>query len=135
MPLLEINDLVKSYARPSGGVHRVVDVKEFSLEAGAQRALRGESGTGKTTFLNLIAGILAPDSGSVRLGGRVARPDLLRGFGERRAAVDRAGAERGSADLLEGERRPRLTGWSDGPRRSDGGVRDRGDRLSLTGCR
>ena len=70
MPLLEINDLVKSYARPSGGVHRVVDVKEFSLEAGAQRALRGESGTGKTTFLNLIAGILAPDSGSVRLGGR-----------------------------------------------------------------
>lgn len=70
MPLLEINDLVKSYARPGGGVHRVVDVKEFSLEAGAQRALRGESGTGKTTFLNLIAGILAPDSGSVRLEGR-----------------------------------------------------------------
>lgn len=70
MPLLEINDLVKSYARPGGGVHRVVDVREFSLEAGEQWALRGESGTGKTTFLNLIAGILAPDSGSVRLAGR-----------------------------------------------------------------
>ncbi len=31
-------------------------------------ALRGESGSGKTTFLHLIAGILAADSGVVRLG-------------------------------------------------------------------
>ncbi len=69
MALLEIQNLVKSYARPSGGEHRVVDVREFSLEAGAQRALRGESGTGKTTFLNLIAGILAPDSGRITLDG------------------------------------------------------------------
>src|SRR4051812_31616411 len=70
MPLLEITQLVKSYARPAGGVHRVVDVREFSLTSGAQWALRGESGTGKTTFLNLIAGILAPDGGSIRLDGR-----------------------------------------------------------------
>src|SRR4051812_49188885 len=70
MPLLEINELVKSYPRPGGGVHRVVDVRNFALEAGAQWALRGESGTGKTTFLNLIAGILAPDAGSIRLDGR-----------------------------------------------------------------
>jgi putative ABC transport system ATP-binding protein len=48
----------------------VVDVREFSLAAGDQLALRGESGTGKTTFLNLIAGILAPDHGSVRLDGQ-----------------------------------------------------------------
>ena len=70
MPLLEIENLVKTYARPDGGEHRVVDVAAFALEAGAQRALRGESGTGKTTFLNLIAGILAPDRGTVRLDGR-----------------------------------------------------------------
>src|SRR6185503_15331563 len=37
------------------------------LAAGAQLALRGESGSGKTTFLNLIAGILAPDSGRVMI--------------------------------------------------------------------
>jgi ABC-type lipoprotein export system ATPase subunit len=84
MPLLEIKHLVKTYARPDGGVQRVVDVREFSLEAGAQLALRGESGTGKTTFLNLIAGILAPDSGELRLDGREvgalgeARRDRLR---------------------------------------------------------
>src|SRR6185312_7686300 len=70
MALLEIKDLVKTYARAGGGEHRVVDVREFSLEAGAQLALRGESGTGKTTFLHLIAGILAPDTGSIRLDGR-----------------------------------------------------------------
>jgi putative ABC transport system ATP-binding protein len=84
MPLLEIKDLVKTYARPGGGVHRVVEVREFSLAAGAQLALRGESGTGKTTFLHLIAGILAADAGSIRLDGREvatlgeARRDRLR---------------------------------------------------------
>lgn len=77
MPLLAIRDLVKSYPRSgatrageTSGKITVVDVREFSLAAGAQRALRGESGTGKTTFLNLIAGILAPDSGHLALDGR-----------------------------------------------------------------
>ena len=70
MPLLEITNLTKTYARPGGGAHRVVDVAAFALAAGEHRVLRGESGSGKTTFLNLIAGILAPDGGSIRLDGR-----------------------------------------------------------------
>ena len=84
MPLLEIKNLTKTYARPDGGVHRVVDVAEFTLPAGEQLALRGESGSGKTTFLNLIAGILTPDRGSITLDGRVvttlgeAKRDRLR---------------------------------------------------------
>ena len=69
MPLLEISQLKKSYAAPDGGTNVVVDVPEFRLEAQAQVALSGESGSGKTTFLNLIAGILAPDSGSIKLNG------------------------------------------------------------------
>ena len=84
MSLLVIKDLLKSYRRPDGSGHRVVELPEFSLAAGAQLALRGESGTGKTTFLNLIAGILAADSGSVVLDGHElaklgeARRDRLR---------------------------------------------------------
>ena len=76
MPLLEINNLTKSYARPgrpggsaASGLHRVLDVAAFVLAAGEQLALRGESGSGKTTFLNLVAGILTADSGRVALDG------------------------------------------------------------------
>jgi ABC-type lipoprotein export system ATPase subunit len=71
MPLLEINRLTKAYARPGGGgLQPVVDIAAFALGAGEQLALRGESGSGKTTFLNLIAGILAADSGTIRLDER-----------------------------------------------------------------
>ena len=70
MPLLEICDLAKAYAAPEGGRHVVVDVPAFALDAQAQVALSGASGSGKTTFLNLIAGILAPDAGSIKLNGQ-----------------------------------------------------------------
>ncbi len=70
MPLLRITGLTKAYPLPAGGAHRVVEVNEFSLDAGEQLALRGESGSGKTTFLHLIAGILAPAAGRVEIAGR-----------------------------------------------------------------
>jgi putative ABC transport system ATP-binding protein len=70
MPLLEIKLLKKSFLSPEGGRHEVVDIVEFSLAEKAQVALSGESGSGKTTFLNLIAGILKADSGSISLAGR-----------------------------------------------------------------
>ena len=71
MPLLEIKNLAKGYPAPGaeGGLHKVVDIGEFALAAGEQVALRGESGSGKTTFLNLVAGILAPDAGEITLNG------------------------------------------------------------------
>jgi putative ABC transport system ATP-binding protein len=67
MPLLEITSLQKSFLSPDGERKRIVSVAEFHLLAGQQLALRGESGSGKTTFLHLISGILAADSGSIRL--------------------------------------------------------------------
>ncbi len=69
-PLLEVTDLRKSYRRPDGTVHTVVNIPRFALEAGEQLALRGESGSGKTTFLNVVAGIIRPDAGEVWLDGR-----------------------------------------------------------------
>jgi putative ABC transport system ATP-binding protein len=63
----------------------VLDVPEFSLEAGEQLALEGPSGTGKTTLLHCCAGILRPDRGRVVLDGQdlgalpESKRDALRG--------------------------------------------------------
>lgn len=70
MSLLKISGLKKSFVTPDGARQLVIDVPEFSLEAKAQVALRGESGLGKTTLLHLIAGILKPDAGCIELAGQ-----------------------------------------------------------------
>jgi ABC-type lipoprotein export system ATPase subunit len=67
--MLAVADLKKSFLSPEGQRVEIVNVREYSVAPGAQVALRGESGSGKTTFLNLIAGILAADSGRVKLAG------------------------------------------------------------------
>jgi len=67
--LLQIAGLEKSFLAPDGTKHRIVHVPEFTLAANDQVALAGESGSGKTTFLNLIAGILRADAGTIQLGG------------------------------------------------------------------
>lgn len=70
MAVLAIRGLTKSFPLPGGGVVRVLDVPEFRLDEGEQVALAGGSGTGKTTLLNILAGILPADSGSVEVVGR-----------------------------------------------------------------
>jgi ABC-type lipoprotein export system ATPase subunit len=67
--VLEVTDLRKRYQTPEGDTKTVVSVARFALPAGTQLGLRGESGSGKTTFLNLIAGIVKSDGGSIRLNG------------------------------------------------------------------
>ena len=70
MATLEVAALKKAFDGPDGQRHLVIDVPVFSLAEKSEVALCGESGSGKTTFLHLIAGILPPDSGTVRVGGR-----------------------------------------------------------------
>lgn len=70
MALLEISDLRKSFLAPDGTTHEVVRMPQFRLDASSQLALAGPSGTGKTTFLHLIAGILPADSGRIVLDGQ-----------------------------------------------------------------
>ena len=71
MPLLSVTNLTKSYTSSDGVAQRIVQLDSFSLDAAQSIALRGESGSGKTTFLNIIAGILRADSGEVRIDGEV----------------------------------------------------------------
>ena len=69
MPLLQITDLEKSYRSPGGELQPVLDIPEFTLDAEEQVGISGISGSGKTTFLNVIAGILRPDAGRVLFDG------------------------------------------------------------------
>lgn len=66
--ILQMSNVKKRYKTPEGGIQTVIDIDSFSLPHD-QVALRGESGTGKTTFLNLVAGILRPDEGEISIGG------------------------------------------------------------------
>ncbi|MFK8114456.1 MAG: ABC transporter ATP-binding protein [Rubripirellula sp.] len=67
--MLQISDLIKSFDQPGGGTLRVLDVPQFEIDQSEQVALIGQSGGGKTTLLHLIAGLLTPDSGSIRIDG------------------------------------------------------------------
>lgn len=62
---LILRNIRKSYREPAGGVLPVLNIDSFELKQGDQVALVGQSGGGKTTLLNVIAGITMPDSGEV----------------------------------------------------------------------
>ena len=69
MSLLELRNLVRSHRSPEGQREVVLELDSFSLEPSEQVAIAGGSGSGKTTFLNVIAGSLRPDSGEVLFDG------------------------------------------------------------------
>ena len=64
-PLLKVNNISKSY-HASGA--KVLDGLSFQLNRGESLAILGYSGEGKTTLLNLIAGLLDADAGEIWLG-------------------------------------------------------------------
>ena len=64
-PLLEVRELVKRF-----GGFRALDGVSFHLTPGEVLGLVGPNGSGKTTCINVISGLYAPDGGSVRLQGR-----------------------------------------------------------------
>jgi putative ABC transport system ATP-binding protein len=96
---LELRAVVKRYA--SGGeVVRAVDGVTLAVAPGEVVALYGPSGSGKTTLLLLAAGLIRPDEGAVRVGGR----DLARLTEEQIAEYQRrdVGFVSQSLDLLPG---------------------------------
>ena len=75
--ILEATGISKSFP----GVKALDDVS-LTLRRGRLTALLGENGAGKSTLMNIVAGVLAPDSGEVRLAGDVVR------FSNPREALD-----------------------------------------------
>jgi len=65
--LLRTVDLAKDYILPDGEVLHVFSGLNFTLDGGEIVAVMGASGSGKTTFLNLLGALDRPTSGSVIL--------------------------------------------------------------------
>ncbi len=76
--------VTKRFSEPAGGTRTVLDGLSFACDSGGVMVVEGRSGTGKSTVLNLVAGLLVPDGGTVRAGdldlGRLseARRDSFR---------------------------------------------------------
>jgi rhamnose transport system ATP-binding protein len=66
--LLELKEVTKSFP----GVHALSGV-DFDVRPGEVHALVGENGAGKSTLINIMSGVLQPDSGWCRLEGRVCK--------------------------------------------------------------
>ncbi|WP_414464013.1 ABC transporter ATP-binding protein [Hyphomicrobium sp. DY-1] len=66
---LEIRGLTKSFT------HKAVDDLSLSIRRGEFYALLGPNGAGKTTTLRMVAGLLRPDGGSIKIVGLDALND------------------------------------------------------------
>ena len=71
LPVLELSGVTAGYGRGAGGNPAVVAVKsvDLSLPRSSVLAVIGESGSGKSTLARVIAGLLEPAAGTLRLGG------------------------------------------------------------------
>ncbi|QUM80543.1 ABC transporter ATP-binding protein [Moritella sp. 5] len=63
--LIEINDLTYSYT----GEKNALEGISFSINRGEFVSILGKNGSGKSTITKLIMGVIAPDTGSIKLNG------------------------------------------------------------------
>ena len=68
MSLVQLTNVTKQYRQADETITPLSDVS-LDIQAGDFISLMGASGTGKSTLLNLIAGIDRPDSGSITVDG------------------------------------------------------------------
>ena len=103
--MLLVENVKKAYREPDGEWLPILDVPRLGVGAGEQVVIRGRSGCGKTTLLNVIAGLATPDTGRIVIDETdVTRlPEAAPGqmFGETRAPTFGG---------LEGSRAPVDTG-------------------------
>jgi ABC-2 type transport system ATP-binding protein len=77
VPILEVNSLSKSYGRLWA-----VDNVSFSIEPGEIFGYLGPNGSGKTTTIRCIMGLLRPSGGQVRVFGQTVRTGRGTGHAE-----------------------------------------------------
>lgn len=67
--MIRLKNVTKTYRRPDGAVTSALFISELVVAAGESLCVVGGSGTGKTTLLNVLAGIVLPDRGEVVVDG------------------------------------------------------------------
>jgi len=78
---LKLRDIVKRFEKPGQGQILVLDRVDMDVEGGAFVSLLGPSGCGKTTLMNVVSGLVEPNSGTMRRGDRDVSPnDLSLGY-------------------------------------------------------
>jgi ABC-2 type transport system ATP-binding protein len=117
MSTLEATGLVKRF-----GKTHALDGLNLTMQAGQVMALLGPNGAGKTTFVNLVATLLRPDAGTLRVGG----VDVARQPGSVRRLVALAGQSAAVEPTMTGRENvvmvARLFGASAGDARRDAGA-------------
>ena len=68
MGVIAVSDLSKSFGKGAGRKDALKSIS-FEISEGSMTALIGPDGAGKTTLLRLLAGILQPGSGEIRVLG------------------------------------------------------------------
>lgn len=69
VPLVKVRDLVKSYVSGAETLNILQGIN-FDVEKGSAVAISGQSGSGKSTFLNIIGGLDRTDSGTVEVANQ-----------------------------------------------------------------
>jgi ribose transport system ATP-binding protein len=82
MPTLELRHITKHFP----GVKALDDVS-VDIDAGEIHALCGENGAGKSTLMNIVAGNLQPDAGSIRVEGIIVKFEKPQKAFEKKIAV------------------------------------------------
>jgi NitT/TauT family transport system ATP-binding protein len=68
--IVSLTDVTKNFATREGGEHPVLEGITLDVESGEIVALLGKSGSGKSTILRCIAGLIEPSSGEVKYRGK-----------------------------------------------------------------
>lgn len=77
--MIEAKNLTKSYLHHKAGRHFVFQDLSFVIPPGRNVAIIGRNGEGKSTLMNILAGVDAPDSGQIITDKRISWPVGLSG--------------------------------------------------------
>ena len=85
-PLIKAFDIQKNFSGFGGAIEVLKDIN-FQVHVGESVSIRGESGSGKTTFLNIISNLEKPDSGTLEWEERNILKDNSNKLAQQRAAL------------------------------------------------